>query len=509
MNKMLPVLLLVVLASAGAVLTLVFRSPDTPETAGTGLVQRPDETPALPATDTEVAEVTNETADRDDYVETVQTLSAQLDEVAERNDQLASAVDILSNSLDKTLDERIAAQIDAARDNLINSVEQTLEGNLKDWRQQLAQLKAASPHADTPPAETAAGKHPEAGSRAGGAPAAEHAGIPPGFGYDYPVNTPDDTAPINTLTIGGRRYVRLTPLSAAPSVSAGKAGELLAPLSGLSSPSAPGAGKQTTDTAHQAGVKPSKSDIIKRYTIPDTSTLVGSTSLTALLGRVPFQGKVVSPFRFKIITGGDNLATNGHRIPGIRNIVWSGYAHGVREQECVRGFLDTVTYTFEDGTISTYSVKRKQQNSNTTTTQQYIAYISDPWGKPCIRGTLYSNASDYLRDRIIVATAAAASRSAASSRTTTTQSASNNSISSFVSGDKTQFIAADAFAGGLDEATEYLRDIMNDAFDVVYVQTGQPVTINVEREIPIDYNPDGRKLAHERTIHTPTPSRLD
>lgn len=489
MNKMLPILLLVVVIGAGATIALVFRSPDTPDV---GMLQYPDATPALPATPTTTAEITDDTADRDDYVETVQTMAAQLESVQTRNDKLENTLSTLNNTLDETVDDRITQRIETASDAIIEQVQGTIDRNLSTWQSQLNALKSTPPDSGQLPGDLS------------NAPQNASGDMPAGFGYDYPVNTASAELG-DAITLGGQPYVRLQPLSAVSAGVVAESGGLLSSLSGLG-PTAPA----STSTPSALAQKPEETaEVEKRYTIPDTATLVGSTSMTAMLGRVPFKGKVTSPFRFKVITGPDNLATNGLRIPGIRNIVWSGYLHGVREQACVRGYLDTVTYTFDDGTIATTSVKRQQRSNNTgSSSQQYLAYISDPWGKPCIRGELFSNAGEYLRDRIIVATAAAAGQAAASSRTTTTQSASNNSISSFVSGSQTEFIAADAIAGGLNEAADYLRDIMDDAFDVVYIETGQLLTINVEREILIDYDPDGRKLAHETVTET-TPSRLD
>ncbi|PLY14962.1 MAG: TIGR03752 family integrating conjugative element protein, partial [Sedimenticola sp.] len=46
------------------------------------------------------------------------------------------------------------------------------------------------------------------------------------------------------------------------------------------------------------------------YTVPRNATLIGSTAMTALVGRVPVQGQVRDPMPFKVITGADNLAAN-------------------------------------------------------------------------------------------------------------------------------------------------------------------------------------------------------
>ncbi|MCP4843778.1 MAG: TIGR03752 family integrating conjugative element protein, partial [Actinomycetia bacterium] len=64
------------------------------------------------------------------------------------------------------------------------------------------------------------------------------------------------------------------------------------------------------------------------YTVPRNATLIGSTAMTALVGRVPIQGQVRDPMPFKVITGADNLAANGLRVPGVQGMVWSGTAIG-------------------------------------------------------------------------------------------------------------------------------------------------------------------------------------
>ena len=57
------------------------------------------------------------------------------------------------------------------------------------------------------------------------------------------------------------------------------------------------------------------------YTVPRNATLIGSTAMTALVGRVPVQGQVRDPMPFKVITGADNLAANGLTVPGVQGMV--------------------------------------------------------------------------------------------------------------------------------------------------------------------------------------------
>ncbi len=229
------------------------------------------------------------------------------------------------------------------------------------------------------------------------------------------------------------------------------------------------------------------------YTIPDTSTLVVNSMMTPIIGRVPITGNsITDPFRFKFITGPENLATNGHRIPGVAHIVWTGWAMGVRDQSCVRGFVDTVTYTFEDGRIQTKTIGK----GTGSTTSKALGYLTDQWGKPCIRGTFISNASAYLRDRTTAAFLSALAGAAASTHVTN-NSTESGGVQSFVSGNTAEYVGFNALSGAMDEIVAYVRERSASAFDVVYVPPGVQVQMFVEQQIDIDYNPLGRKIAYD------------
>ena len=75
------------------------------------------------------------------------------------------------------------------------------------------------------------------------------------------------------------------------------------------------------------------------------NALIGSTGMTALVGRVPIQGQVRDPIPFK----GDyrqrkSLAANGLRIPGIEGMIWSGTGDRRLDLSCVTGKLESVTF---------------------------------------------------------------------------------------------------------------------------------------------------------------------
>ena len=234
------------------------------------------------------------------------------------------------------------------------------------------------------------------------------------------------------------------------------------------------------------------------YTIPQNATLFSNDTLTALVGIVPNrQGSVVDPIRFKVITGNTNLATNGLTIPGVQNIVWSGIAIGNREMSCTRGELHSVTFTFEDGTIRTLNA---QANSGKNQLGgKLLGYIATPQGNPCIPGKLITNAQDYLTDRMWASGVAAAADGFADTQQTTQQS-TDGTLTQFFSGDSGEYIAGKTLSGSLGELTNYLRDRQRQAVDLVYLEAGQEVVLHVETELPIDYDPEGRRLNHANAI---------
>ena len=227
------------------------------------------------------------------------------------------------------------------------------------------------------------------------------------------------------------------------------------------------------------------------YTIPVVGTLFSNTTLTALMGVVPEQGKLNDPIRFKVITGGKNIATNGHYMPGIRNIVWSGWASGNREMSCVRGIIDKTTFTFDDGTVHTVISRDKTEG---------LGYIANQHGDPCIPGLLISNAEQYLKDRLRVAAVGSLASAAASMNTTKINNPDADLVETLVSGDTKQFLVAETFAGTMKEMADYIKERQLNSVSLVYLPTGQDVTLHIEQSINIDYDINGRRLVHDDQV---------
>ncbi|MFC1361374.1 MAG: TIGR03752 family integrating conjugative element protein, partial [gamma proteobacterium symbiont of Clathrolucina costata] len=242
------------------------------------------------------------------------------------------------------------------------------------------------------------------------------------------------------------------------------------------------------------------------YTVPRNATLIGSTAMTALVGRVPVQGQVRDPMPFKVITGADNLAANGLTVPGVQGMVWSGTAVGDWTLSCVTGRLDSVTFVFEDGTIRTISGDDRGNQGGGS--EKPLGWISDEQGIPCITGERKTNAPAFLSQRIGVMAIQAAAEAAANAETTSVVS-NAGSVTSSVSGDTGRFVLGKTITGGSEEVSKWLLERQSQSFDAVFVPAGIRIAIHVDRELPIDFDTTGRKLTHETALDPYRRTRLD
>lgn len=257
------------------------------------------------------------------------------------------------------------------------------------------------------------------------------------------------------------------------------------------------------------------------YTIPRNSTLVGSTGMTALIGRIPIKGNVDDPYPFKVIVGSDNLAANGLEIPGVDGMIFTGNALGDWTLSCVRGQIHSVTYVFEDGTIRTLSsddqsLQQKSQQSaqasgqanagqsNNRNANKALGWISDRRGIPCITGARITNAPQYLGGRFLARAIGAAGEAYARSQTTV-NSTPLGGFSTGVTGNPQTYALGSLAAGGSDELAEWIAERQAQNYDAVFVDTGQEIAIHVDQELPIDFEPRGRKLAYARKKHGAPP----
>ena len=234
------------------------------------------------------------------------------------------------------------------------------------------------------------------------------------------------------------------------------------------------------------------SNIEPVITIPSNATLIDSTALTALIGRVPLEGRVRDPMPFKVLTGNLNLAANGATIEGIEGMIWSGWAVGDWTLACISGYVDSVTFVFADGTI--HSIESAQNSGDSS---QALGWISDAYGNPCIPGNRKSNAGSFILQQSLLNTSSAASDTAASLETTQNLSPTG-AIQSLVTGDTSRYVLGKTLAGSLRSTSDWLAQRAEQEFDAVLLPSGHRIAIHVEQEIQINYDRNGRKLKHDQ-----------
>ena len=242
------------------------------------------------------------------------------------------------------------------------------------------------------------------------------------------------------------------------------------------------------------------------YTVPRNATLIGSTLMTALIGRVPVHGQVRDPMPFKVITGSENLAANGLTVPGVQGMVWSGTAIGDWTLSCVTGRLDSVTFVFDDGTLRTIS--NDDRNGPSDGANQSLGWISDQQGIPCISGARKTNAPVYLAQRM-GAMAVQAAADAAGAGETTSVTRDTGAQTHNVTGDTGTYVLGKTIAGTSEELAKWLSERQSQSFDAVFVPAGTGIAIHLERELPIDLDLTGRKLNHAKFINPYHRTRLD
>lgn len=242
------------------------------------------------------------------------------------------------------------------------------------------------------------------------------------------------------------------------------------------------------------------------YTLPENSTLMGSVAMTALIGRVPIDGTVNDPFPFKILIGPDNLTANGIDLPDVAGAIISGTAAGDWTLSCVRGQVISMTFVFNDGRVRTVPqpqrLTTKQGNNNQSSGQMDkiqggIGWISDPNGIPCISGLRRSNAQQYIGSKSLVTAAGAgvAKLLEADQGSNGTIISSNGTTVGSMSGAGTSALSS-ILSGGVKDIGDWVNKLYGQAFAAVYVQPGAQVAVHLDRQLEIDYEPDGRKVKY-------------
>lgn len=265
-------------------------------------------------------------------------------------------------------------------------------------------------------------------------------------------------------------------------------------------------------TSHDATIKDkAKQEVIPYYTIPANGTSVHDKLMTALVGRIPVKGIVTDPYPFKIVISDDNLAANGLRIPHLRQMIVSGYCEGDLNLRSVRGWVTSLTFVFDDGTIS--STTSNDNDIGNFTKANSLGYLSDKYGNPFIRGKLITNAAEYLAGNVAIGAGVGAA--SAYSQTQTTNSSYLGGNTSAVTGSPEKYVAGQAISTAATEVQQWWHDREEQSFDAIYVAPSDEkgnyveIAVNFAKEIHIDYNLEGRKLNYAHDSSTNSNNQLD
>ncbi len=250
--------------------------------------------------------------------------------------------------------------------------------------------------------------------------------------------------------------------------------------------------KEVADTDYGRSMNMQQSDEtgMPYITIPRGGTGIDGVALTALIGRIPMGGSVVDAYRFKAIISTENLASNGIEIDGLSGAVVGGRVKGDYALTCVSGEIEYITFTFDDGTISTFPDASQGGSSEGS----LLGYISDNAGVPCIAGKFISNGSSYLAQQVGLSSLNAGAQAYAQAATATTRVPDGATT---IVDDANDFAFANMASEGITTASDWLTQRQQNSFDAVYVAPASRLTIHFESEISINYKPNGRKTNHE------------
>lgn len=243
------------------------------------------------------------------------------------------------------------------------------------------------------------------------------------------------------------------------------------------------------------------------YTIPAGSDFSKVTLLSALIGEVPVEGKLMQPlFPFNaIVSRGDLMTANGMQLPEeITGMKISGYAIGVGSFldniSCVRAYVTSALFVFEDGHF--VSVGQEQMKSSAElVNNDSIGYLTNQYGNPCIKGQYITNAPRVLTS-LMIAGGIQGAGTALSKWQMSYQAEGGEAIAT-PTGEITHFAAGGAISEGSQKVTEWLEKRIQGSFDMVFVPASikansgfipNQLSLHFSQTIAIDKEHQGRVL---------------
>ncbi|KTD23928.1 TIGR03752 family integrating conjugative element protein [Legionella maceachernii] len=246
---------------------------------------------------------------------------------------------------------------------------------------------------------------------------------------------------------------------------------------------------------------------IPYYTIPAGSDLGHTTLLSALIGEVPVEGKLMQPlFPFSaIISRGDLMAANSIPLPpAISGMKINGYAIGVGSFldniSCVRAYVTSALFVFSDGHFVTVG-KEQMQGSAEMINNESLGYLTTAFGNPCIKGQYLSNAPRVLA--AMVAAEGVKGFGNALSQWQMSYTTNGNSIMSTPNGSMVNYGLGGSLSQSTIKAADWLEKRIQGSFDMVFIPASIPssfgfkpqqFSFHLTKTIQLDKDIHGRRL---------------
>ncbi|WP_394230493.1 TIGR03752 family integrating conjugative element protein [Shewanella colwelliana] len=239
------------------------------------------------------------------------------------------------------------------------------------------------------------------------------------------------------------------------------------------------------------------------YTLVRGSVLSDATSLTALIGRIPVNGKVTSPYPFSLVLGKDNLMANGFMLPEVKGAIATGTVTGDWNLSCVKGSVESLDFIMNDGSVISIpdndGTELSDFDGSSVVTAKQLGVLADPNGNPCLNGVKITNAPSYLTMMGVLDGVSAAASAAAAAQTTTSVSDSGSGTSS-VTGDASKYALANAAAGSVENVNSWIKERMASTFDAIYTPPGTAISVHLSRTLKIDKPIDARQVRYPNPV---------
>ncbi|RUQ85133.1 TIGR03752 family integrating conjugative element protein [Legionella septentrionalis] len=258
---------------------------------------------------------------------------------------------------------------------------------------------------------------------------------------------------------------------------------------------------------NEKNTKKDTSKITPFYTIPAGSDFSKVTLLSALIGEVPVEDKLMQPlFPFTaMVSHGDLMTANGMQLPeDIIGMKVSGYAIGVGSFldniSCVRAYVTSALFVFDDGHFVTIGQEQMKGTAELVNNES-IGYLTTQYGNPCIKGQYITNAPRVLGSLMLAGGIQGAGN--ALSKWQMSYEAEGGSSIATPTGDLTHFAMGGAITEGSEKVTDWLQKRIQGSFDMVFVPASvktpsgyipNQLTLHFSQTIAIDKEHYGRLL---------------